>query len=141
MRDFSAALAVHAPVGVDGLGQDDGLQALIQRHGGRLGTSCRRHRHRPALFQCGCHFELAYDDAGNAMVLSQAAELAISPVVSSGGVRSHGEDRLGTVAVQVVWSSRRGSREIEHLEPAHDDAELEALKAGQPAGGGRAGGA
>jgi hypothetical protein len=32
-------------------------------------------------------------------------------------------------AVQVVWSSRRGSREIEHLGSAHDDAELEALKA------------
>ena len=32
-------------------------------------------------------------------------------------------------AVQVVWSSRRGSREIEHLGSAHDEAELEALKA------------
>src|SRR5579863_1550396 len=32
-------------------------------------------------------------------------------------------------AVQVVWSSRRGSREIEHLGPAHDEAELETLKA------------
>jgi len=31
--------------------------------------------------------------------------------------------------VQVVWSSRRGSRAIEHLGPAHDEAELEALKA------------
>jgi hypothetical protein len=31
--------------------------------------------------------------------------------------------------VQVVWSSRRGSREIEHLGSAHDEAELEALKA------------
>jgi hypothetical protein len=28
-----------------------------------------------------------------------------------------------------VWSSRRGSRRIEHLGSAHDDAELEALKA------------
>jgi hypothetical protein len=35
----------------------------------------------------------------------------------------------GTTAVQVVWSSRRGSREIEHLGSAHDEAELEALKA------------
>ena len=57
----------------------------------------------------------------------------------------------GAIAVQVVWSSRRGSREIEHLGSAHDEAELEALKAaarqriaagqgeldlGLPAGGG-----
>jgi hypothetical protein len=28
-----------------------------------------------------------------------------------------------------VWSSRRGSRQIEHIGSAHDDAELEALKA------------
>jgi hypothetical protein len=35
----------------------------------------------------------------------------------------------GATAVQVVWSSRRGSREIEHLGSAHDDAELEVLKA------------
>ena len=33
----------------------------------------------------------------------------------------------GTTAMQVVWSSR--SREIEHLGSAHDEAELEALKA------------
>jgi hypothetical protein len=32
-------------------------------------------------------------------------------------------------AVQIVWSSRRGSRNIEHIGSAHDDAELEALKA------------
>jgi hypothetical protein len=32
-------------------------------------------------------------------------------------------------AVQVVWSSRRGSREIEHLGSAHGEGELEALKA------------
>jgi hypothetical protein len=37
--------------------------------------------------------------------------------------------KSGATAVQVVWSSRRGSREIEHLGPAHDEAELEALKA------------
>ena len=35
----------------------------------------------------------------------------------------------GATAVQVVWSSRRGSREIEHLGRAHDEAELKALKA------------
>jgi Transposase DDE domain len=35
----------------------------------------------------------------------------------------------GATAVQVVWSSRRGSRKIEHFGPAHDDAALEALKA------------
>jgi len=35
----------------------------------------------------------------------------------------------GATAVQVVWSSRRGSREIEHLGSAHEDAELQALKA------------
>jgi hypothetical protein len=33
------------------------------------------------------------------------------------------------MAVQVVWSSLRGSREIEHLGSAHDEAELEVLKA------------
>ena len=35
----------------------------------------------------------------------------------------------GAIAVQIVYSSRRGSRTIEHLGSAHDDAELEALKA------------
>ena len=35
----------------------------------------------------------------------------------------------GAIAVQVVWSSRRGSRKIEHLGSAHDEAELEMLKA------------
>jgi hypothetical protein len=33
------------------------------------------------------------------------------------------------VAVQIVWSTRRGSREIEHLGSAHGEAEAEALKA------------
>ena len=37
--------------------------------------------------------------------------------------------KSGATAVQVVWSSRRGSREIEHIGSAHDDAGLEALKA------------
>ena len=32
-------------------------------------------------------------------------------------------------AVQIVYSSRRGSRDIEHIGSAHDDAELELLKA------------
>ena len=35
----------------------------------------------------------------------------------------------GATAVQVVWSSRRGAREIEHLGSAHGEVELEALKA------------
>ena len=35
----------------------------------------------------------------------------------------------GAIAVQIVWSSRRGSRSIEHFGSAHDDAQLEALKA------------
>jgi hypothetical protein len=37
--------------------------------------------------------------------------------------------KSGATAVQVVWSSRRGSRSIEHIGSAHDEAELEALKA------------
>ena len=35
----------------------------------------------------------------------------------------------GAVAVQVVWKSSRGSRDIEHLGSAHTDAEVELLKA------------
>ena len=35
----------------------------------------------------------------------------------------------GATAVQIVYSSRRGSRDIEHVGSAHDEAELEALKA------------
>jgi hypothetical protein len=35
----------------------------------------------------------------------------------------------GAMAVQIVWSFRRGSRKIEHIGSAHDDAELEVLKA------------
>lgn len=31
--------------------------------------------------------------------------------------------------MQIVWSTRRGSRNIEHLGSAHDEAELAALKA------------
>jgi hypothetical protein len=37
--------------------------------------------------------------------------------------------KSGATAVQIVYSSRRGSREIEHLGSAHDEAELETLKA------------
>src|ERR1700727_3767271 len=37
--------------------------------------------------------------------------------------------KSGATAVQVVWSSQRGSRKIEHLGSAHDEAELEMLKA------------
>ena len=37
--------------------------------------------------------------------------------------------RSGTIGVQVVWSSRRGSRSIEHVRSANDESELEALKA------------
>jgi len=35
----------------------------------------------------------------------------------------------GARAVKIVWSSRRGSRQIEHLGSAHDDVELELLLA------------
>jgi hypothetical protein len=35
----------------------------------------------------------------------------------------------GATAVQIVYSTRRGSRSIEHIGSAHDEAELEALKA------------
>ena len=37
--------------------------------------------------------------------------------------------KSGATAVQIVWSSQRGSREIEHLGSAHDDAEVETMKA------------
>src|SRR6476469_4258911 len=37
--------------------------------------------------------------------------------------------RSGPTAVQIVHASRRGSRDIEHVGSAHDDAELAALKA------------
>lgn len=35
----------------------------------------------------------------------------------------------GATAVQVVWWSQRGSRSIERIGSAHDEAELEALRA------------
>jgi hypothetical protein len=40
-----------------------------------------------------------------------------------------GKTASGAIAAQIVWSSRRGSRQIEHIGLAHDDAELDALKA------------
>lgn len=36
----------------------------------------------------------------------------------------------GATAVQIVHSTRRGARDIEHLGSAHDESELEALRAG-----------
>lgn len=35
----------------------------------------------------------------------------------------------GAIAVQIVHSYRRGSRQIEHIGSAHDDVEVELLKA------------
>ena len=35
---------------------------------------------------------------------------------------------LGPTAVQVVWSSRRGARQIEHLGSAHSEDEIAALR-------------
>jgi hypothetical protein len=35
----------------------------------------------------------------------------------------------GATAVQIMWSRRRGSRKIEHLGSAHDEAGVAALKA------------
>jgi hypothetical protein len=37
--------------------------------------------------------------------------------------------KSGATAVQIVWSSRRGARNIEHIGSAHDEPGLEALKA------------
>ena len=36
--------------------------------------------------------------------------------------------KSGAIAVQIVWSSRRGARSIEHVGSAHDAVELQALK-------------
>jgi hypothetical protein len=47
----------------------------------------------------------------------------------AGAVCADGETASGATAVQIVYSSRRGSREIEHIGSAHDDGELELLKA------------
>ena len=35
----------------------------------------------------------------------------------------------GATAVQIVYSMRRGSRQMEHIGSAHEDAEVELLKA------------
>jgi hypothetical protein len=40
----------------------------------------------------------------------------------------------GAMAVQIVYSSRRGSRDIEHIGSPHDDAELELGLAALPTG-------
>ncbi len=37
--------------------------------------------------------------------------------------------KSGAVGVQIVWKSRQGARDIEHLGSAHSDAEVEVLKA------------
>jgi hypothetical protein len=44
----------------------------------------------------------------------------------------------GAAAVQIVYSSRRGARDIEHIGSAHDEAELEVLKASPGSGWRRA---
>jgi hypothetical protein len=36
--------------------------------------------------------------------------------------------KSGATAVQIVWSSRRGARSIEHVGSAHNTVELQALK-------------
>jgi hypothetical protein len=40
-----------------------------------------------------------------------------------------GKTKSGAIAVQIVHSTRRGARDIEHIGSAHDEEELEALKA------------
>jgi hypothetical protein len=40
-----------------------------------------------------------------------------------------GKTKSGAIAVQIVHSTRRGARDIEHIGSAHDGEELEALKA------------
>ena len=50
-------------------------------------------------------------------------------VFSGCGVVRTVKTASGATAVQIVYSSKRGSRKIEHLGSAHDAMELEALKA------------
>jgi hypothetical protein len=45
------------------------------------------------------------------------------------------------MAVQIVYSDHRGSRQIEHIGSAHDEAELGLLKAGTSVRQARPGGA
>jgi hypothetical protein len=47
----------------------------------------------------------------------------------AGGVRSHREDLAAATAVQIAWSCRLGSQNIEHIGSVHDDGEFEALRA------------
>ena len=47
-------------------------------------------------------------------------------MVCAGRVRADGAHHVGATAVQVVWSSRRGSRQ--HVGSAHDEAELAGLR-------------
>jgi hypothetical protein len=49
--------------------------------------------------------------------------------VCGGGLCADVKTTSGATAVQIVWSSRRGSRSIEHVGSAHDDHELAALRA------------
>jgi Transposase DDE domain len=51
------------------------------------------------------------------------------PVGCGRDVCAHSEDLVWATAVQIVWSSRRGSRSIEHLGSAHDETGVAALKA------------
>ena len=46
-----------------------------------------------------------------------------------GPVHAENQDPAVAIAVQVVWSSRRGSRQIKPLGSAHDTAERETLEA------------
>ena len=49
-----------------------------------------------------------------------------------GGYKTAVKTSSGATAVQIVWSSRRGSRSIEHLDSARDQAELDLGVAGRP---------
>jgi hypothetical protein len=59
------------------------------------------------------------------------SDLRTNPAVEWPGayVRAVKTASGATAAVQIVYSSHRGSRDIEHISSAHDDAELELLKA------------
>ncbi len=58
-------------------------------------------------------------------------------------VRAHGETASGARAVQIVHSSQRGSRDIEHIGSAHDEAQADGAdrrvvcRLGQDVGSGR----
>jgi len=74
LRDSSPALALCLAVGSDGLRQDDGLPARIPGHGGCLGHRAAAIDVDQRYFNVDAPFELPYDDARNAMVLSQAGQ-------------------------------------------------------------------